>query len=73
MPDEHEHHTYPQGHDEYYVGLNRSWITEMTPEERQRQAARRLPKSWVIATWAILLGVTALVVLAVVSAVISAH
>ena len=38
---------------------------EWSPEVRERQVERRVPKSEVIVTWVILIGVTALVVLGV--------
>ena len=46
------------------ANLGTPWFDRMTPEEREHQVERPVPKSEVIATWAILIGVAVLVVLA---------
>jgi hypothetical protein len=70
MVDEHEQQFHQleqaQAQDSTSGYLGIPWYDRMTPEERERQVEKRLPKSGVIATWAILIGVAVLVVLGVV-------
>ncbi len=69
MSDEHEQQLHQlereQAQDSTSAYLGIPWFDRMTPEERERQVEKRLPKSGVIATWVILIGVAVLVVLGV--------
>jgi hypothetical protein len=76
MPDEHEQQGHQreqelhqqeqeQAQDSTPAYFGAAWWEDMTPEERERQAERRVPKSEVIVTWVILIGVAALVVVGV--------
>lgn len=70
-----KHHTHaaePHHTDHYVHGtpLSYGWITQMTPEQRERQLAKRVSKGEEVATWVILIGMTVLVALGF---IIAAH
>jgi hypothetical protein len=76
MGDECEHYMHQHRNEKHadHRGIGPyGWILQMTPQQRQRQAARRLPVSWVVATWLILGGMAALVALAIISSAMSAR